>query len=72
MQKLGEMGSAALVEALRDVIQDFNATINKPFGENFHQLNLAVGKLLVRWGQFKSYITEATERHNQAGLQVAA
>jgi len=74
LHKLGEMGSAALVEALRDVIRDFNARINEQFGENFKQLNLAVGKLLVWQEQFKSYITEATERHNQviASMKVAS
>lgn len=74
LQKLGEMGSSALVEALREVILDFNAKVNEQFGENFKQLNLAVGKLLVWQEQFKSYITEATERHNQviASMKVAS
>ena len=35
LAKLSEMGSKALVEALRDVIKDFNAKISEQFGENF-------------------------------------
>ena len=34
LQKMSQMGSQALVEALRDVIRDFNARINEQFGEN--------------------------------------
>ena len=47
LQMLSEMGSKALVEALRDVIKDFNQKISEQFGENFRQLNDAVGQLLV-------------------------
>ena len=50
LQKLSEMGSKALVEALKDVIRDFNQKITEQFGENFRHLNDAVGKLLV-WQQ---------------------
>jgi HEAT repeat protein len=44
---LSEMGSKALVEALRDLIKDFNAKLTEQFGDNFKQLNEAVGKLVV-------------------------
>ena len=47
LQKLSEMGSKALVEALRDVIRDFNTKITEQFGDNFKQLNEAVAKLLA-------------------------
>src|SRR5262249_37554869 len=35
LRKLSEMGSKTLVEALRDVIKDFNQKISEQFGENF-------------------------------------
>jgi outer membrane protein OmpA-like peptidoglycan-associated protein len=47
LQELSKMGSQALVEALRDVIKDFNAKITEQFGDNFKALNDSVGKLLV-------------------------
>ena len=43
LAKLSELGSKALVEALRDVIRDFNQKLTEQFGENFKQLNSAVG-----------------------------
>jgi hypothetical protein len=47
LQELSRMGSQALVEALRDVIKDFNAKITEQFGDNFRALNAAVGQLLI-------------------------
>ncbi len=49
-EKVSELGSKALIEALEKVIKDFNTQLNEQFGENFKQLNLAVGKL-VDWQQ---------------------
>ncbi len=47
-EKVAESNSKALIKALQEVIRDFNAKINEQFGENFQQLNAAVGKL-VAW-----------------------
>lgn len=63
--KLSEMGSKALIEALRDVINDFNTKLTEQFGENFKQLNDAVGKLLIWQEQYKTYIETSTDRHTQ-------
>jgi len=49
-QKVADSNSKALINALQEVIRDFNAKINEQFGENFKQLNAAVGKLLA-WQQ---------------------
>ena len=46
LNKLSQMGSATLVEALKQVIVDFNEKITEQFGDNFKHLNQAVGKLL--------------------------
>jgi len=62
LQKLSEMGSAALVEALRDVIRDFNDKITEQFGENFRHLNAAVGQLLVWQEQYKQTIENTVTR----------
>lgn len=70
--KLTEMSSKTLVEALRDVIKDFNAKITEQFGDNFSQLNEAVGKLLVWQEQYKQLIQVATEQSNNAASAMQA
>lgn len=65
LQKLSEMGSKHLVEALRDVIRDFNAKITEQFGDNFKQLNESVGKLLVWQEQYKQQIESITQQQSQ-------
>jgi len=45
---MAENSSKTLVAALEEVIRDFNVKISEQFGDNFKQLNLAVGKL-VEW-----------------------
>lgn len=49
-QKMAEDGSKALINALKDVINDFNSQINEQFGENFKHLNASVEKLVI-WQQ---------------------
>ncbi len=47
-EKVSELGSKALIEALEGVIRDFNANLTSQFGDNFKELNAAV-KALVQW-----------------------
>ncbi len=56
LQELSKMGSQALVEALRDVIKDFNAKITEQFGDNFKALNEAVGRLLVWQDRYRLHV----------------
>lgn len=51
--KMSEDGSKALIEALKEVIHDFNVQINDQFGENFKFLNLSVEKLVIWQQQYK-------------------
>ena len=46
LKEMAQSNSEALIEALNEVIRDFNTKINEQFGENFKQLNSAVGKIL--------------------------
>lgn len=43
---MAENNSKALIEALTQVMKDFNAKINEQFGDNFRHLNESVGKML--------------------------
>jgi chromosome segregation ATPase len=47
-QKIAEANSRALMQALHNVVRDFNTQVNDQFGENFKHLNAAVEKL-VTW-----------------------
>ena len=47
-EKVSELGTKAIIEALEQVIRDFNNNLTEQFGENFKQLNQAVEKL-VNW-----------------------
>jgi hypothetical protein len=62
LQRLSEMGSKTLVEALRDVIADFNSKLTEQFGENFKHLNQAVGKLVTWQDHYKTFVDEITSR----------
>ena len=43
---LAENNSKAFIEALNETMKDFNQKLTEQFGENFKQLNVAVGQLL--------------------------
>jgi len=43
----------AMIEALKNVINDFNSKLHEQFGENFKQLNTAVGKLVLWQAKYK-------------------
>ena len=43
--QMAENNTVALIRALEEVMRDFNAKINEQFGDNFKQLNEAVGRI---------------------------
>ena len=51
----------SLVDALTEVMKDFNAKINEQFGENFQQLNEAVGRMLEWQQQYERQISVEVE-----------
>lgn len=64
--KVADNNSKALIEALKEVIRDFNAKINEQFGENFKHLNQAVGKILEWQEQYRQQMAEMIEQQGQA------
>ena len=54
--------SKALVEALRDVVKDFNSKITEQFGDNFKELNTAVGRLLAWQDQYKEFLASTSQK----------
>lgn len=65
--KMAENNTNALIEALEEVMRDFNAKINEQFGENFKQLNEAVGRINEWQEQYRQQMDELA-----AQFQVAA
>lgn len=61
-----ENNTKALVEAIREVIGDFNTKLNEQFGENFKELNHAVGDL-VNWQEnYKETVEKSHEQFQKA------
>lgn len=56
-----ENTNKVLIEALEGVIRDFNTKITEQFGDNFKELNKAVGSLLL-WQENYKKIIESTEQ----------
>lgn len=56
--KMAENNSKALIDALTQVMRDFNTKINEQFGENFKQLNQAVEKILVWQEKYKQEVEQ--------------
>lgn len=61
LEQLSKSSSEEIVKALREVIQDFNTKINEQFGENFKELNQAVGRM-VTWMQEHKDLVEASHK----------
>ncbi len=70
-EKMAEDGTKALVKALEEVITDFNQKITEQFGENFKQLNEAVGALLKWQEEYKNQVEVLTLafQETQKGIQ---
>lgn len=64
--KVAEDGSKKLIEALENVIQDFNQKITEQFGDNFKQLNEAVGALLEWQKEYKEQVEILTKAFKDA------
>lgn len=64
LEQMAENNSKALIEALKEVIRDFNAKINEQFGDNFKQLNEAVGQMLVWQDKYRQQIGEMIQQQD--------
>lgn len=65
---LSKSATEQVIEALNNVISDFNTKLTEQFGENFKQLNVAVLKL-VQWQEnYKQQLGQMSEQY-QHGVQ---
>lgn len=63
---MAENNSKSLVEALTEVMRDFNTKINEQFGENFKHLNEGIGKILIWQENYKNHIEVMTAQLEKA------
>ena len=57
-ESVAKLATDELIEALKTVIEDFNAKITEQFGENFKELNEAVGKTVAWQEQYRQQMDE--------------
>jgi hypothetical protein len=58
---MAENNSKAFIEALNDVIKDFNDKISEQFGDNFKQLNQAVEKTVIWQENYRNQMAQSIE-----------
>ncbi len=58
---MAQNNSKAFIEALGEVIRDFNDKITEQFGDNFKQLNQAVEKTVIWQENYKDQMTRSIE-----------
>lgn len=61
---LSKSATEAIIEALRDVIRDFNKNITDQFGDNFKELNSAVFKLVEWQENYKEQLVEMKKQYD--------
>ncbi len=64
-EKVSEIGSKQLIQALEEVIRDFNKNLMEQFGENFKHLNLSVQKLVVWQDQYRDQLTQMDQQFQE-------
>jgi len=62
---MSKSATETVIEALKQVIADFNKNLTEQFGENFKQLNLAVEKLVVWQDNYKGQVEDMTKQYAQ-------
>ncbi|MGA1693615.1 MAG: hypothetical protein ACO38B_01795 [Burkholderiaceae bacterium] len=70
-QHMVENNQKAVVEALKEVVRDFNQQLTEQFGENFKQLNAAVEKLVIWQQQYRDTL-EQLQTEQQKSQQALA
>ena len=66
-----ENNQKVFIEALREVIKDFNEKITEQFGENFKALNAAVEKLVLWQQQYKDELDQLKETQSQVAKDLS-
>ena len=60
-EKVAELGTEAMIKALRNVIEQFNAQLNDLVGEEFKQLKVAMIRLVDWQEKYREFVEEMQE-----------
>lgn len=60
----------SLVDALTQVMKDFNTKINEQFGENFKHLNEAVGAMVEWQKEYKEHVEQLTAQFENIAIAI--
>lgn len=69
---LSKSATETVIEALKQVITDFNNNLTEQFGENFKQLNESVKELVTWQENYKTQIIEMTEQYKLGVASISA
>jgi len=61
-EKMVADNAQSLIDALTQVMEDFNTKINEQFGENFKRLNEAVGSMVEWQKEYKTHVETLTSQ----------
>ena len=64
-EMLSRSATEQIIEALKNVIQDFNKNLTEQFGENFKALDASVQKLVVWQAQHKEQVESLTTQYER-------
>ena len=71
-EKMAESNTKSLIEAIEQVMKDFNTKINEQIGDNFKRLNEGVEKLVVWQDNYKNQMSEMIEQFTTASQGIEA
>lgn len=63
---LSKSATEQIIEALKDVIKEFNEKLTEQFGQNFKELNSAVKDLVVWQDNYKGQLSDMEKQFNQS------
>lgn len=69
-ESVAKLATDELIEALKKVIEDFNTKIQEQFGENFKQLNEAVGRTVEWQEQYRQQMDELADEFRIAAQSI--
>lgn len=69
-EKVVADNTQSLIDALAQVMRDFNSKINEQFGENFKKLNEAVTSMVVWQSEYKTHVETLTEKFTSISVNI--
>ncbi|RKU19007.1 hypothetical protein C6501_01665 [Candidatus Poribacteria bacterium] len=69
-ESVAKLATDELIEALKTVIEDFNAKLTVQFGENFKQLNEAVGRTVAWQEQYRQQMDKLADEFRVAAESI--